>query len=191
MASSGPTITERQTEAVLGDWPDEPSAVATSLLDQYGPPDDVSSDRLVWYDHGPWKRSVLHRDGVHHEFPVPHEDYLEQVVDYRIPPGRCDALCQFNGSVIVRRTHGELAACCRDEPTNLLTLNLAHEVLSGAKTVEEARGSLTEGFARLDAGGRPERSKGIKFDAPDGDYRDPDQPTLTRDIWQRVEQRID
>ncbi len=48
-------------------------------------------------------------------------------------------LAQFDGSVVVERTRGELAARCADERANNLALNLAHEIIIARKSCEEAR----------------------------------------------------
>jgi hypothetical protein len=43
--------------------------------------------------------------------------------------------------VIAERTAGEVSARCHDEQANLLALNLTNDVVTGAKTVAEARRS--------------------------------------------------
>lgn len=64
---------------------------------------------------------------------------LKQVVSYEVPPDRFDDLAQFDGSVIVERTAGELAARCDKNGTNILALNLPHEIATGKRSVEDAR----------------------------------------------------
>jgi hypothetical protein len=49
------------------------------------------------------------------------------------------AIAQFDGSVMTERTSGEVSARCHDEEANLLALNLMHDIVTGAKTVQEAR----------------------------------------------------
>ncbi len=49
---------------------------------------------------------------VPHDFPMPHPDLLEQFVDYQVPPDKFDELAQYDGSVIVERTKGEISARC-------------------------------------------------------------------------------
>jgi hypothetical protein len=48
-------------------------------------------------------------------------------------------LAEFDGSVIAERTAGEVSARCHDEHANFLALNLMHDIVTGAKNVEEAR----------------------------------------------------
>src|SRR3546814_4003934 len=39
-----------------------------------------------------------------HDFPAPHTDSVESVIDYRVPPDKFTALAEFDGSVIAERT---------------------------------------------------------------------------------------
>lgn len=57
-----------------------------------------------------WKRVVATRTYYNHEFPVPHIDSVESFIDYRVPPEKATALAQFDGSVVIERTAGEVSA---------------------------------------------------------------------------------
>src|SRR3546814_17951518 len=39
-----------------------------------------------------------------HDFPAPHTDSVESVIDYRVPPDKFTALAEFDGGVIAERT---------------------------------------------------------------------------------------
>ena len=56
-----------------------------------------------------------------------------------MPTDKFSALAEFDGSVITERTAGEVSARCHDEEANRLALNLMHDIVSGDKTVAEAR----------------------------------------------------
>jgi hypothetical protein len=64
---------------------------------------------------------------------------LEQAIHYRVPPDKLDELALYDGSVIVERTEGEMSALCDKEGANFLAINLANDVATGKRTVEEAR----------------------------------------------------
>jgi len=49
------------------------------------------------------------------------------------------ALAHFDGSVTVSRSRGLLSARCHDEEANHLAVNLAHDIITGSKTVAQAR----------------------------------------------------
>lgn len=89
--------------------------------------------------HGPFVKTVIMRDAVTHNFPMPHPDYLTQTIRHRVPADRVDDLFEYDGSVYVHRTRGELSAQCDLEAMNFLALNLAHDVAMGSRTVADAR----------------------------------------------------
>jgi len=124
----------------LGAWPSASRRVAVELVSKYGPPHDIAAQALTWHGNGPWKRTVLHRTGAKHNFPLPHEDILEQTVSYRVPNEKIDKLVAYDGSLIVDRTRGELTAHCDSEAQNNIMLNLADDIVTGQRTVDEALG---------------------------------------------------
>lgn len=174
--------TTKSVEEVIGDWPGYSRKTARTLLDKYGDPDEVTNQRLVWHDNGPWKRTILHREGPVHEFPIPHKDYLEQHIDYEVPPEKFDDLARYDGSVYPDRTKGELGASCHEEGANFLSLNLAHDVVTDEKTIEEAREEYAKILMKGKAGGSHEYMQGLQFDVPKGNPRDPDVTIATEKI---------
>jgi hypothetical protein len=184
MAPSQPS--KRAVEKFVTDWPDYSRRTAETLLDEYGTPDEATPRRLVWHDNGPWKRTILHREGPTHEFPIPHRDYLEQHVEYQVPPEKFDDLAEYDGSVYPDRTKGELGASCHEEGANFLSLNLAHDVVTGAKTVEAARDEYAKTMMKGKAGGSPEYMQGLQFEVARGNPRDPDVTIATEKVKRNV-----
>jgi hypothetical protein len=128
-----------QAADIIGGWPEEAREAAKLVLDTHGEPDESTDSQLIWYNAGPWKRVVASRVFYHHEFPAPHTDSVESVIDYRVPPEMATPLAAFDGSVVVERTAGEVSARCHDEQANLLALNLMHDIVTGRRSVDEAR----------------------------------------------------
>jgi hypothetical protein len=120
-------------------WPEKTRQLAAKLITKYGPPAEASEHQISWYKNGPWKRSTLYREEVHHNFANPHEDVLEQVVAYKVPADKLALLAAYNGSVVVNRTRGELSSISDGEDTNFLALNVADDVIRGERNVEQAR----------------------------------------------------
>src|SRR5207237_4224113 len=87
----------------------------------------------------PWKRIVATRTYYRHEYPKPHIDCIESLIDYQVPVDKYSELAQFDGSVICERTAGEVSARCHDLEANFLAINLMHDIVTGAKTAREAR----------------------------------------------------
>ena len=122
----------------LEGWPPKTVALAVELVKKYGEPGETTPLRLTWFHNGPWKRTALLKEGIAHKFPKPHEDVLEQTVDYRVPTEKVGDLLKYNGSIVVDRTRGELSAHCDSEQQNTITLNIADDIVKGERDVEQA-----------------------------------------------------
>jgi len=110
---------------VIEKWKKQPKEIAGKLIEQYGDPDEITEERLVWNNNGDWKRSELINQEIPHDFPEPHKDSLLQAIAYHVPTTVASDLLKFDGSLVLERTRGELAARCDDERANYLALNLA------------------------------------------------------------------
>jgi hypothetical protein len=119
-------------------WPKISIGLASDLITKYGLPKESAAHELTWYDNGPWKRTVLHREEIEHNFPYPHKDVLEQTVNYRVPIGKIADLVKYDGSLVVDHTRGELTVHCNNEESNTLTLNIADDIVKGDRSVEQA-----------------------------------------------------
>jgi hypothetical protein len=124
---------------IIRDWPEEAREAAQLVLDKYGEPNEATPTQLVWHDRSPWKRIVATKAFYVHNFPSPHFDSIQGVIDYRVPPEKLSELGRFDGSVIVDRTPGEVSARCHDEQANNLALNLMHDIVTGSKDADAAR----------------------------------------------------
>lgn len=187
MCASQPA-TPDSVKSIIEEWPEDPREVAETVIEKYGEPDEATPSRLIWFDNGPWKRSVLRREAVVHKFPREHNDLFEQTIDYGVDPEHYDDLGRFDGSVHVDRTGGELSAMCHGEPANFLAINLAHDVITGQRSVEEAREFYAEAIAKKDAGNPPPYTQEFQFELPEGDQADPDEPAITDEMRERAQQ---
>jgi len=79
-------------DQILRDWTGEPKKTVLLLINKYGLPNEASSSRIIWYNNGPWKRTIVYRDTVLHNFPTPHQDCLAQTIDYKVPVQYFDEL---------------------------------------------------------------------------------------------------
>lgn len=130
---------KEQAMEMLEGWKETPRKTGEEFIAKYGAPDEMTPTRMVWMNNGPWKWSILTNDPTPHNFPVEHEDVLEQAIAYPIPSDMVDELANYDGSVIANRTQGELSARCDKEAANFLALNLANDVAMGKKSVATAR----------------------------------------------------
>jgi len=111
-------------------WPAVSLLAAHLMIEKYGPPQDVFQDRIEWVSCWPWKRIVV-------SAAVPSAP-LEQVIDYYVPDERLGDLARYPHGLVVYPNQGEIAARSESESLNRLNLNLAHDIVTGRRTPEEA-----------------------------------------------------
>src|SRR6185436_5836529 len=120
-------------------WPEKTRRLAAQLITKYGIPAEATERQITWIGNGPWKRSTLYKEEVAHNFASPHKDVVEQTVSYKVPVDKVAALVEFNGSLVVNRTRGELSSSADAEELNFLALNVADDMIRGERDVEQAR----------------------------------------------------
>lgn len=47
------TVDRAYVEAIIEPWADTPKQVARRTMDKYGPPNEATESRLIWYRNGP------------------------------------------------------------------------------------------------------------------------------------------
>lgn len=112
-------ITKKSVNDHVAKWPEESRKATDFMINKYGLPSGVTTDMLVWTDVKPFKKSIVYKEAVPHKFPMEHNDVLEHFIDYKAPSSDAVAkVWDFDGSVILERTKGEMSARCdRKRPT--------------------------------------------------------------------------
>ena len=109
----------RKGSEIIKAWPEESREAAQLVIDAYGEPHEAIDSLLTWHEVGPWKRVLASKAFFEHQFPAPHFDSVESVIDYPVPPERFSALASFDGSVVVERTAGRCRrAATTSRPTS-------------------------------------------------------------------------
>lgn len=160
----------------LSGWPKASKMAAEEMMQKYGEPDVVGDEILGWIDAGPWKMIHVSKSETKHSFPIEHTDMLQQSVSYKVEPGKFDELAEFDGSVVVDRTQGLISARCDMEANNFLALNLANDILTGKKTVAQARKAYGDIVKEKMNGGNPEYMQRLTFKSQP-QSADPDKNT--------------
>ena len=175
----------QEGRAAISDWPAESREAAQLVIDAYGQPHEATPSVLNWYRVGPWKRVVASKVFYPHNFPAPHYDSVESVLDYRVPPEKVTDLARFDGSVIVERTAGEVSARCHDEQANFLALNLVHDIVTGQRSVEDARAYYGKEFADYRRSKPTPYMQRLRFE-PGRHTADPDERILSDEELERA-----
>lgn len=164
LSQSTAGVQKNSAEQVIQSWKKTPKETAQKTIAKYGQPHEVTSERLVWHNNGPWKRTEIVNQEIDHDFPMPHKDCMKQTIALQVAPEKLADLAQFDGSVIVDRTSGEFSARCDKEPANFLALNLAKDIVDGKQSVQEARDSYAKTVMAFMQGRKPAYTQGLQFE---------------------------
>ncbi len=150
-------------DKAIASWPERPRLGANEMRAKYGEPQEATAERLVWHDAGPFKRITVLKLETPHDFPLPHVDFLEHTIVYNVPQDKVGDLIEFDASSTINRTVGELSARCDLEGHNVLTLNLDHDIVTGKKSVKEARQAFGEIVVQDVKGRHPPYVEALQF----------------------------
>ncbi|HZA99332.1 MAG TPA: hypothetical protein VE399_11170 [Gemmatimonadales bacterium] len=183
LAQTGPAQAQARPDQMsmqemMSGWPKASKEAATFMKQKYGPPSAMSKDMMVWGKAGPWKRTIVYAREYPHEFPMHHTDVMQQFIDYKASADTYDELARYDGSVVVERTSGEISARCDKEGANFLALNLAHDIVTGKRSVQEARKMYGEQIMAMKAGKSAPYTEKLLFQVPERGTGDPDQPVM-------------
>ncbi len=168
-------VDQAMVDKVTSAWKAEPKMVAQKMVAKYGMPHEASTNRLLWMNNGPWKWTELINEEIQHDFPMPHHDMLKQVISWKVPADKFDELAEYDGSVVVERTKGEISARCDKEEANFLAINLAHDIITGKRSAGDARKMYTEAVGEMK---HPQYMAGLIFQPMTGNQGDPDKATI-------------
>lgn len=145
---------DRQVAAVttIDSWTYFPSIAARLLISEYGVPDEVDSDRLVWNDKGPWHRTVV-RNVQPSAVEGKDLDIVEQTINYSLTPAQAADLAAFDDRLVFNPRVQTLSASSDREEFNYLRLNLADDVAHGRMSPKQARDTYFK-TVELEAAGK-------------------------------------
>jgi hypothetical protein len=73
---------------------------------------------------------------------------------------------------------------------NFLAINLAHDIVTGEKSVDEARQDYAITAMKAMMGGSPDYTEEFQFELPSGDQRDPDETIVTDAMREEVKEQL-
>ena len=154
-------------------WPEASRMAVKEITDKYGKPDGVTNNELIWMKKGVWKKICIDKKESKHSFPIEHTDMMQTTISYKVPMETMDELGKFDGSVSFDRTQGTMSARCDKEGNNFLALNLANDIITGKKSVEEARKAYGDIVKEKMNGGNPMYMQKLTFETQENSA-DPD-----------------
>jgi hypothetical protein len=159
--------------AMIQTWPAAPRLAITETIAKYGNPDMVTTEEFIWLNKGVWNKICITKLETIHNFPMQHSDVMQTTINYKVPVEFMDDLGKFDGSITFDRTQGTMSARCDSEPHNFLALNLANDVITSKKTVQEARNAFSNIVKQKIKGENPAYMQQLNFfthdNAPDPD----------------------
>ncbi len=158
-------------------WSDASKMAVMDMKKKYGEPAETTSEMMMWENTGQWKKTVVYAKEFQHDFPLPHTDVMQQWIDYQVPPEKFTELAQYDGSVVANRTNGEISARCDLEGANFLAINLAHDIIIGAKDVKSARDFYATTIKEMISGSKPSYIQKLQFNLPSGKTAYTDKPS--------------
>jgi hypothetical protein len=142
-----------KAQAVAANWCVYSKAEAKRLLDEYGHPDQIGPDRLVWFNRFPWNKiAVWNTENCRYSGTLRPDD-MEQTVAYIVPVAKLRALAAFSRRLVVSQDRKQLTARGHSEALNFLALNLANEIVREDLSPGDAR-SLYARIYRLSKAGK-------------------------------------
>lgn len=144
------TASAQTPETVIQKWPERSRTLSRAMIEKYGQPSRFTANELVWNNNGPWQKTVVYRESWMHLPGMRDKDYLEQSVGYQIPDEKVEDVKRFDKRIAFNKDKGELSSRAESESMNYLALNLAEEIATNKRTVEDARDFYrkTEGFSK-------------------------------------------
>ena len=108
------------------------ASLGMKLLPQFGKPDYVLVDRIIWLSPFPNIQKIeLLDESIPHNFPAPHQDFVYSTAKIRVNPQQQAALAFVTGSIIIDQLKGVVTARCGGLLKNQVTLGFVYDVARG------------------------------------------------------------
>lgn len=63
-------VSNGQVKQFISIWSATSKEVANMMIKKYGNPQEATANMLIWYNNGPWKRTILFKKELPHNFPM-------------------------------------------------------------------------------------------------------------------------
>ncbi|MFI5363787.1 MAG: hypothetical protein ACHQ49_17640 [Elusimicrobiota bacterium] len=144
-------------------WFPAAQSAARLMIDRYGPPQEASIFELRWNNTAPWKRIVVQDDP---------RSPLVDVVRFRVPADKLADIHRLGHGVSIDTFEDEISARGDREELNMLSLNLADDVVAGRMTPDEANRFYARLLELRESGKSSPYTERLLFSPPSNPYRD-------------------
>jgi hypothetical protein len=125
-------LKEADSSYALKNWKNkEPVKFATNLIRKLGKPDELTNNRIVWYNKDGFKRIEVKDEYILHHSPEPHYDFVYSTIDLHVPKKFLRVLADSSESIMIDLLKNEVSARCAELSPNAVTLNYVLDVVSG------------------------------------------------------------
>lgn len=183
-------VTPEALEEGTSGWSVMSKKALEETTKKYGLPNEVIPSRAIWYNNGPWKRTIVYRDEIPHNFPQPHTDVIENVINYRVPEEKLAALAHFDGSLIIEKTAGEVSARCDMEAANILSFNVMHEIVTKNISAEEARKTFCDITSAFVLNRPAPFAEALQFEVPQGNTAEKDKTEIIPSMMKQAVEKV-
>tara|TARA_R100001079_G_scaffold110248_1_gene85092 strand:+ start:42 stop:1331 length:1290 start_codon:yes stop_codon:yes gene_type:complete len=110
---------------------EEPVKYSMHLSKTFGPPDELTQYRAVWYAKDGFKRIVVKDEYILHGSPAPHYDFIYCYIDLKVPHDLAKPMVDSSESIIIDYLKNEVGARCGSITANAVTLNYVLDCVAG------------------------------------------------------------
>ena len=115
----------------LSQWNNqEPVNYTKHLQKTFGNPDELTTERAVWYNKDGFKRIEVLDEYILHSSPSPHYDFVYSYIDLDVPHELSDDFAKSSESILIDHLKGEVGGRCATLTANAVTLQYVIDVVS-------------------------------------------------------------
>jgi len=124
-------LEEVNNSSALKNWKnEEPVKFAMHLIQKLGDADELTDNRVVWYNKDGFKRIEVKDEYILHHSPLPHYDFVYSTIDLHVPKKFVKVLADSSESILLDLLKNEVTARCAELSPNAVTLNYVLDVVS-------------------------------------------------------------
>lgn len=148
------TVTREQVDRFVTTWPVETRRFVTTNFETFGAPVAATNEFVVWHNAGPWEKVMVTNQAYDNTVLVGGpKEFMTTWLTMDVPAAKACDLMRFNPSIMVNQTAHQVGVMSSSQEMAFATFNLAHEIIQGSRTVEDAQRQLVTVSRTIQQGG--------------------------------------